>query len=138
MGRRKKQNTNTRRRRLYEAKMRGKETQEMRAARLADPSTLTGLTMLSVAELDQDARAMESRRASRRRMAEQAAEESKKRALQRQLAEESKKRALLAQKEREETMDATYLKVRASNYWTMKEQKDTVRAPVGWWAWIFG
>lgn len=138
MGRRKKQNTNTRRRRLYEANMRGKEAQEMRAARLADPSTLTGLAMLSVAELDQDAREMESRRASKRRTAEQAVEESKKRALQRQVAEESAKRALREQKEHEEAMDAAYLKVRAPNYWTTKQEKDTVRAPVGWWAWIFG
>ena len=138
MGRRKKQNTNTRRRRLYEAKMRGKETQEMRAARLADPSTLTGLTMLSVAELDQDAREMESRRASKRRIAEQAADEIKKRALQRQVAEDSAKRALREQREREETMDAAYLKVCAPNYWTTKQETETVRAPVGWWAWIFG
>ena len=52
MGRRKKKRTNTRRRRLYEAKMRGKQNKIMEEAKLADPYTLKGMTMLSVAELE--------------------------------------------------------------------------------------
>ena len=47
-----KRRTNTRRRRLYEAKMRGKERLEMEEARLADPETLVGHARLPIADLE--------------------------------------------------------------------------------------
>ena len=59
MGRRR---TNTRRRRLYEAKMRGKQNKLMEEAKLADPYTLKGMTMLSVAELEAHNKDMEQKR----------------------------------------------------------------------------
>ena len=62
MGRRKRNRTNTRRRRLYEAKMRGKQNKLMEKAKLADPYTLTGMTMLSVAELEAHNKDMEKKR----------------------------------------------------------------------------
>lgn len=62
MGRRKKKRTNTRRKRLYEAKMRGKQNKLMEEAKLADPYTLKGMTMLSVAELDAHNKKMEEKR----------------------------------------------------------------------------
>ena len=62
MGRRKKKRTNTRRKRLYEAKMRGKQNKMMEEAKLADPYTLKGMTMLSAAELDAHNKKMEEKR----------------------------------------------------------------------------
>ena len=47
-----KRRTNTRRRRLYEAKMRGKERLEMEEARFADPETLVGHARLPIADLE--------------------------------------------------------------------------------------
>ena len=47
-----KRRTNTRRRRLYEAKMRGTERLEMEEARLADPETLVGHARLPIADLE--------------------------------------------------------------------------------------
>ena len=47
-----KRRTNTRRRRLYEAKMRGKERLEMEEARLADPETLAGHARLPIEALE--------------------------------------------------------------------------------------
>lgn len=62
-----KRRTNTRRRRLYEAKMRGKERLEMEQARLADPETLVGHARLPIADLE---RFYEERKQRRKAAAE--------------------------------------------------------------------
>jgi hypothetical protein len=73
MGRRR---TNTKRKRLYEAKMRGKQNKLMEEAKLADPYTLKGLTMLSVAELDAHNKEMEEKRKEKKAKEEENVEDT--------------------------------------------------------------
>ena len=77
MGRKKKKRTNTRRRRLYEAKMRGKQNKIMEEAKLADPYTLKGMTMLSVAELEEHNEQMAKKRKEKEELKQEEEEKNK-------------------------------------------------------------
>jgi hypothetical protein len=136
MGKKRKHNTNTRRKRQFESRMRGVENSLMREARLVDPQTITGMTMMSVSEIEHDARRREKKQRERKtlevsRKKEKEEKEQKEQEEQREKIETVKKKH-----EEEEREHQAYLKARKPNYW--ETQKNTPEEAKGWWQWIFG
>jgi len=132
MGKRKR-NTNTRRKRQYESRMRGVDNVLMEEAKLVDPQTVKGMTLLSVAGMEEDTR----RQTTKRR--ERATVQQEKESMAR-LEEESKRQEwankqskIMGQMKREKEKDEEYIRSRKPNYWKKEEERQ-----VGWWEWFFG
>ena len=135
MGKRRRRNTNTRRKRQYESRMRGVENALMREAKLVDPQTITGMTMMSVAELEADQKLRETMQREREQKLMKEEELRQEQLLKKQKEEEERARLQHAERQKEAESHQMYLKSRKPNYW---EQKKSAPQPVGWWQWIFG
>ncbi len=137
MGKKRNHNTNTRRRRQYEARMRGAENALMREAKLVDPQTVTGMTLLSVWEMEEDSRLRSKKQCEQALLIKN---EEKHRRIKHQKDQEEKETVRVQKEEdrkEDEEKHQVYLRARKPNYWDKK--KDTVKEePVGWWNWIFG
>ena len=135
MGRRKKRNNNTRRKRLYEARMRGSQNALLEEAKLVSPYTLKGLTMMSIAEMEEDQLIQKQKRADRQKEKEGKRkleeEEEKKKAEQEKVAKLERQRV----KEEEKKRDEEYAKIKKPNYWEKKNDETT---PTSWWNYLFG
>lgn len=137
MGRRKKHNTNTRRKRQYESRMRGMENSLMREARLVDPQTITGMTMMSVSEIEQDARRREMKQRERKILEVSRKKEKEEKDQEEQEKKQERVETVKKKHEEEEKRHQAYLKARKANYWET-QNNTTPEEPKGWWQWIFG
>lgn len=136
MGKKRKHNTNTRRRRQYGARMRGAENALMQEAKLVDPQTITGLTLLSISEMEEDSRLQLEKREKHALLIK---EKEKYRRIQDQIDQKEKELLRIQQekdRKRDEEKHQEYLRTRKPNYW----KRDTTKKEenVGWWNWIFG
>ena len=131
MGKRRRRNTNTRRKRLYEARMRGKENQLFQEARLMDSQTLTGMTMMSIADIEEDNKKRNELKKVKKKKVQQ---ENEKKILQKQKLNEDKKRQqeeMRKQREKENQEHKNYLQTRKPNAWkTEAVQSNT------WWNYL--
>ena len=131
MGKRRRRNTNTRRKRLYEARMRGKENQLFKEARLSDPQTLTGMTMLSIAEIEEDNKKRKELKIVKEQKLQQEKEEK---LLQEQKAKQEEKKKqdeMRKQREKEEEEHKKYLQSRKPNAWKPEESEN-----ISWWNYL--
>jgi hypothetical protein len=134
MGKRRR-NTNTRRKRQYESRMRGAENALMREAKLVDPQTITGMTLMSVAELEADQQRREAIQSEREQKLIQEEELRQQRLLKKQNEKKESVQIQTEERRKQEESDRLYLESRKPNYW---ERKKSEPEPVGWWKWIFG
>ncbi len=117
--------------------MRGAENALMREAKLVDPQTVTGMTLLSVWEMEEDSRLRSKKQCEQALLIKN---EEKHRRIKHQKDQEEKETVRVQKEEdrkEDEEKHQVYLRARKPNYWDKK--KDTVKEePVGWWNWIFG